>query len=244
MQKSLLILTGHTQGIGKAILDHYLKKDKIQILAISRSSLDIEFPNLTQISLDLGDLTVLESKLGELFPQDSFEKIVLINNAGSIGEIKPIGKLDPAELRKQINVNLLAPMYLTNAFIKAYKSSAAQKIICNISSGAASKPVAGWGGYCSTKAALAMFTLVAAKENKSKEFIFFSLAPGVVDTEMQKEIREVSDADFPDLEKFKKYQEEGHLAPPEMVAEKTAYLLANPDLFSEVIQDVRNIELV
>lgn len=244
MQKSLLILTGHTQGIGKAILDHYLKKENLQILAISRRKLDIESENFIQISLDLGDLTVLETQLAALFPQGSFEKIVLINNAGWIGEIKPIGELDPAELRKQINVNLLAPMYLTNAFIKAYKTTAAQKIICNISSGAASKPVAGWGGYCSTKAALAMFTLVAAKENKSQEFKFYSLAPGVVDTEMQAEIRNVTEADFPDLEKFKKYQEEGLLASTELVARKTAYVLDNPSLFPEVIQDVRNVELV
>ena len=111
MQKSLLILTGHTQGIGKAILDHYLKKENLQILAISRSKLDIESENLTQISLDLGDLAVLENQLAGLFPHDSFEKIVLINNAGWIGEIKPIGELGPAELRKQINVNLLAPIY-------------------------------------------------------------------------------------------------------------------------------------
>lgn len=241
MQKALLILTGHTQGIGKAILDHYLKNEQIQILAISRSKLEIESQNLTQIRLDLGDLDVLESQLVGLFPHDSYEKIVLINNAGWIGEIKPIGDLDPAELRKQINVNLLAPMYLTNAFIKAYKNTDSQKIICNISSGAASKPVAGWGGYCSTKAALAMFTLVAAKENKSQEFKFFSLAPGVVDTQMQTEIRNVTEADFPDLEKFKKYKEEGQLTKPEIVAEKIAHVLANPHLFPEVIQDLRNI---
>ncbi len=244
MQKSLLILTGHTQGIGKAILDHYLKKENLQILAISRSKLEIEVHNLTQIKLDLGDLEVLENHLSGLFPTDTFKRIFLINNAGWIGEIKPIGELDPAELRRQINVNLLAPMYLTNAFIKAYRNSDSQKIICNISSGAARKPVAGWGGYCSTKAALAMFTLVAAKENKSQEFKFFSLAPGVVNTQMQADIRNVPTADFPDLEKFKKYQEEGLLASPELVARKTAYVLENPSLFTEVIQDVRNIDLV
>lgn len=241
--QSLLILTGHTQGIGKAILDHYLETDKIQILAISRSKLDIEFSNLTQISIDLSDLEVLENHLAGLFPADSFEKILLINNAGWIGTIKPIGELDPTELRRQINLNLLAPMYLTNAFIKAYKSTNSKKIICNISSGAASKPIAGWSGYCSTKAALTMFTLVAAKENKSDNFKFYSLAPGVVDTQMQAEIRKGKEADFPDLEKFKKYHEEGQLTSPESVAKKIASVLGNPHLHTEVIQDVRNIEL-
>lgn len=241
--KSLLILTGHTQGIGKAILEHYLNNEQTQILAISRSKLNVESSNFTQVSIDLSDLDVLESQLAGLFPPDHFDKIFLINNAGWIGTIKPIGQLDPAELRRQINLNLLAPMYLTNAFIKAYKSTGAQKVICNISSGAASKPIAGWGGYCSTKAALTMFTLVAAKENKSADFKFYSLAPGVVDTQMQAEIRNVQEADFPDLEKFKKYHEEGQLTSPELVAEKIALVLENHHLFTEVIQDVRNVEL-
>jgi benzil reductase ((S)-benzoin forming) len=243
MDKSLLILTGHTHGIGRAILDIYLKSGEYQILAISRTSLGMNLPNLTELSLDLDDLTILENKLADLFPKETYQKIILINNAGWIGEIKPIGKLHPAELRKQINVNLLAPMYLTNAFITAYQTSPSQKIICNISSGAASKPVSGWGGYCSTKAALAMFTMVAAQENQKEDFIFFSLAPGVVDTDMQQEIREVSQTDFPDLEKFKKYHESGELSSPEIVAKKIAYLLNNPTLFTEVVQDVRKIEL-
>ena len=60
---------------------------------------------------------------------------------------------------------------------------------------------------------------------------------------MQEELRSVTEADFPDLEKFKKYQEEGLLASTELVARKTAYVLENPNLFTEVIQDVRNVQL-
>lgn len=239
MPQSLLIITGHSQGLGRAVLDYYLGQDEFQILAISRTKLEIESPRLTQLSVDLSELPVLEEKIGTIFPEGDFEKIILLNNAGWIGEIKPIGGLHPKKLRTQVNVNLLAPMYLTNAFIKFYKKNQAQKIVCNISSGAASKPIAGWGGYCSTKAALAMFTLVAAKENKSESFHFFSLAPGIVDTGMQDEIRESNDSDFPDLQKFKGFKEEGELSDPKEVANKIAYLFNAPALFKEVIQDVR-----
>ncbi|MEN2281393.1 SDR family NAD(P)-dependent oxidoreductase [Algoriphagus sp. SE2] len=240
MSQSLLIITGHSQGIGRAVLEYYLAQENFQILAISRTEIDIESPNLKQFCIDLSDLDVLENQLNNIFPDGDFEKIILFNNAGWIGVIKPIGKLGPKEMRIQTNVNLLGPMYLTNAFIHQYKNSRAEKIVCNVSSGAASRPVSGWSGYCSTKAALSMFTMVAAEENKSDNFHFFSLAPGIVDTGMQDEIRSSNDSDFPELQKFKEFKEEGKLSSPAEVAEKIAYLFENPNLFEDVIQDVRN----
>lgn len=243
MSKTLLILTGHSKGLGRAILDHYLKNDHTQVLAISRSSISQNHPNLSERSLDLSDLPVLQTELDGIFPEGDFSQIILINNAGWIGEIKPIGELSPKELRQQVNLNLLAPMFLTNAFIKKYKSNPAQKIVCNISSGAASRPVSGWGGYCSTKAALAMFTMVAHRDNKSESFHFYSLAPGIVDTPMQEDIRKSDENNFPELEKFKAFKEQGDLTEPSKVAEKIGYLLGNTEKFPEVIQDVRNIEL-
>lgn len=243
MPQSLIIITGHSQGLGRAVLDYYLEKDSYQIVAISRTQLDISSPNLTQLSIDLSELDVLENQLDSIFPEGNFEKIILLNNAGWIGQIKPIGILGPKEMRIQVNLNLLAPMYLTNAFIKKYKNASSEKIVCNISSGAASRPVAGWGGYCSTKAALSMFTLVAAKDNSSDHFRFYSLAPGIVDTEMQSEIREALESDFPEIDKFKEYKEGGKLSSPADVAQKIAYLFDHAENFSEVIQDVRKFEM-
>lgn len=243
MSKSLLIITGHSQGLGRAILDHYLGNHSFQIIAISRTKLDIDSPNLQQISMDLSELDVLERQLPNIFPEVEFDKIILLNNAGWIGQIKPIGNLGPKEMRVQVNLNLLGPMYLTNAFIKRYKETASEKIVCNISSGAASRAVEGWSGYCSTKAALSMFTLVAAKENKSENFHFYSLAPGIVDTGMQGEIRESNESDFPEIEKFKAFKEEGKLVSPKEVAEKIGYLFDHTELFKEVIQDVRKFEI-
>ncbi|SIN65794.1 SDR family NAD(P)-dependent oxidoreductase [Algoriphagus halophilus] len=243
MSKSLLIITGHSQGLGRAILDHYLGDQSFQIIAISRTKLEIDSPNLQQISMDLSELDVLERQLPDIFSEVEFDKIILLNNAGWIGQIKPIGNLGPKEMRVQVNLNLLGPMYLTNAFIKRYKETDSEKIVCNISSGAASRAVEGWSGYCSTKAALSMFTLVAAKENKSENFHFYSLAPGIVDTGMQGEIRGSNESDFPEIEKFKAFKEEGKLVSPMEVAEKIAYLFDHTELFKEVIQDVRKFEI-
>jgi benzil reductase ((S)-benzoin forming) len=243
MKKSLLILTGHTKGLGKAILERFLELDNIRIVAVSRSVLNLQDPKLTEVQLDLSDLDALESRLPALFPTGEFDKVILINNAGWIGEVKPIGKLQSNLVRQAMNLNLLAPMILTNAFVEAYSESKSEKLICTISSGAAYKPLAGWSEYCTGKAGLAMFSKVAAEDLKEKGFRVFSVAPGVVDTDMQAEIRKSKSSDFPALDRFTAYKAEGKLSSAAEAAGKIFHLLSNPALFEEVVQDVRNFDL-
>jgi benzil reductase ((S)-benzoin forming) len=243
MTKSLLILTGHSQGLGKALLDLFLQKENFEIIGISRNILGLQSPRLKELSLDLADLDLLENHLDSIFPIGQFEEIILVNNAGSIGEIKRVGQLNPKRFQALFNLNMLAPAMLTNAFISRYDNVNSIKIVCNISSGAAHKPLEGWSGYCSSKAGLAMFTGVCQKENEETGIRFFSLAPGIIDTAMQTKIRESAAEDFPAIDRFKMYKSEGKLSSGAEVAKKIGYLLANPDKFDSVNQDVRNYDL-
>lgn len=237
--KTLLILTGHTKGLGFALLEKFSELENVHILALSRGSLEVSHSGIVELSIDLSDLNALESKLSNSFPREIFDRYLLINNAGWIGEIKPLGKLNPKGIQRALNLNLIAPMILTNAFVEAYGPREGHKIICNISSGAAHKPLSGWGEYCSSKAGLAMFSQVANEELKELGFRVFSLAPGIVDTAMQSEIRQAYEEDFPALDRFVGYKSEGLLSTPKEVASKIFHLIQNPDLFPEVVQDVR-----
>jgi benzil reductase ((S)-benzoin forming) len=239
--RTLLILTGHTKGLGHAILDVFLSLESVQVVALSRSSLDLAHPNLTEIQLDLSDLNALEANLPKFFPNEAeFERYILINNAGWIGEVKPVGKLNPKGIQRVINLNLVAPMMLTDAFVKAYEAQPGEKIIVNISSGAAHKPLPGWGEYCASKAGLAMFSRVADEELKALGCRVYALAPGIVDTEMQSEIRRADQQDFPALDRFIGYKSTGKLSAPDEVAAKIFQLISHPEQFPEVVQDVRN----
>lgn len=242
-KSSLLILTGHTRGLGKALLDRFFSEENMQIVAVSRTGLGLKIPNLNEIQVDMSDLKSLEAKLPEIFLGGDFDKVILINNAGWIGEIKPVGKLHPAEITRAMNLNLLAPMILTDSFVKAYSGLKGDRLICTISSGAAHKPMPGWGEYCSSKAGLAMFSKVASEDLAAQGIRVFSVAPGIIDTAMQAEIREADPSDFPALERFRDFKNAGKLMSAEEVAEKIFYLLNNPGLFSEVVQDVRDFEL-
>ncbi len=243
MANSLVILTGHSQGLGKALLDYYLDKSGVEVIGISRKLLGINSPRLKEISLDLSDLDLLENQLDLIFPDSSYDEILLINNAGSIGEIKSVGLLDSKRLQSLMNLNLLAPALLTNAFVARFQGLKNKRVVCNISSGAAHKPMEGWASYCSSKAALAMFTQVCQKENRNSRIRFFSIAPGIIDTPMQAEIRKSDEKNFPDLARFLAYKSEGKLASGIEVARKIGFLLEHSSSFEEVIQDVRNFEI-
>jgi benzil reductase ((S)-benzoin forming) len=240
--KTLLIITGHTKGIGKAILDKYLCSDEIQVTAISRSWLKVKNSRVRECVLDFSELDDLEDMLPACLPVGNFDRYLLILNAGTIGEVKPIGKLSPRGIQETMNVNLLAPMILTDAFVKAYGHLPGQKLICMISSGAAHKPLAGWGEYCASKSGLEMFAKVIREELKEQGIRVFSVAPGIVDTDMQAKIRSAKLEDFPALKRFKSYKTEQLLSSPAEVAEKIFYMIANAEEFEEVVQDVREFK--
>ncbi|RZJ74455.1 MAG: SDR family NAD(P)-dependent oxidoreductase, partial [Flavobacterium sp.] len=105
------------------------------------------------------------------------------------------------------------PFLCSAVFVAATKDWKAKKSIINISSGAALKPYFGWSVYCSTKAALNMLTQTLAVEQAEEKngVKVLAIAPGVVDTDMQVEIRNSNKADFKDLDRFVALKEEDGL---------------------------------
>ncbi len=239
---SLFIITGTSKGIGKALVGLVLQKSQIKVIGISRSKSEVKHPNYLHIACDLGKMEEIEDKLNEIFPEGKFERIVLINNAGVIGEIAHLGKSSNQSIRQIFAINSIAPAILMNAFVKKYaQSKEAKKIVVNISSGAATKAIDGWSGYSASKAALNMLTQTAQNESELDQngIRFFAVAPGVVDTAMQQEIRNSSSKDFSSLGNFIGLKENNQLSSPEYAAEKIMYLIENQEKFNEVIQDVR-----
>jgi benzil reductase ((S)-benzoin forming) len=240
---SLFIITGTSKGIGQALVRLVLQKSQIKVIGISRSKSEVKHPNYLHIACDLGKMEEIEDKLNEIFPEGEFERIVLINNAGVIGEIAHLGKSSNQSIRQIFAINTIAPAILMNAFVKKYIIlKEAEKIVVNISSGAASKVIDGWSGYSASKAALNMLTQTAQNEaDLDRNGIrFFAVAPGVVDTEMQLEIRNSSSEAFSSLPKFVALKENRNLSSPESVAEKIVYIIDNAEKFERVIQDVRD----
>ena len=90
--------------------------------------------------------------------------------------------------------------------------------IINISSGAANHVVPGWSAYSAAKAGVDQFTRVLAAEVEPYAITVNSAYPGVVDTQMQAEIRHTDPERFPERPRFERYYQMGQLRPPEEVA--------------------------
>lgn len=236
-------ITGTSRGLGHSIAVQLLKRDDCKVIGISRSN-SIQHPNYKHISLDLSDIDSLLASLDQIFPAVADgEQLVLVNNAGVIGQVNHVGKLSNEEIRKVFNINTVAPAILMNEFISRYLTcTSCQKIIINVSSGAGKKPVDGWSGYCSSKAALDMFSNVIAVEKRmdKRNIRIFSVSPGIVDTAMQDEIRQVSPDAFSRLSEFIEYKKEGMLVSPDKVAKKYIHLMENEEKFEEVVVSVRD----
>jgi len=141
-----------------------------------------------------------------------------------------------------IQLNLMAPMILISSFITLSNSLKTDKRIINISSGAGKKPYFGWSNYCSAKAGMDMLTRCVGLEQVDKDFPVksISFAPGIIDTEMQSEIRATNKENFKDLDRFISFKEEGKHLSPDEVSEYVLKLLEMEYENGEVI-DIKQL---
>lgn len=234
-------VTGASAGLGKAICEELLISGW-KVFGISRSH-TILHQNYISIFCDLS----LPGNLAEVkFESFDASNLLLINNAGSLGEIGPVGSIADEEIIQTISLNLTAAAVLSNKFLKQTQALDCPKTIINISSGAGRNAYDGWATYCSTKAGLDMFSSAVAKElnlSGNSATRIFSIAPGVIDTQMQEEIRSKSVNEFSSVERFKLMHQNNQLSTPESTAQKLVSFVAQRDRFSEVCLDVRNLDL-
>jgi NAD(P)-dependent dehydrogenase (short-subunit alcohol dehydrogenase family) len=120
------------------------------------------------------DLTDAVAELGRLD--------LLINNASYLGPspLQTLGSADLDELRRVYEVNVVAPLALTQALLPQLTS--ASGVVVNISSDAAAEAYEGWGGYGSAKAALDHVSRVLGEEHKS--LAVYAVDPGDLRTAM------------------------------------------------------------
>jgi len=231
-------ITGTSSGIGLELANALLQHPENHVLGICRRQA-IEHPRYTHHKLDLCNIELVSDFHFDIVGDES--ELILVNNAGWVGEIAALGSgfQDHDAIIESYQINLVAPTLLVNQFISQIRDLLCRKVIVNISSGAGGYPVPSWATYCASKAGIDMLTRVIRKE--SPEIESYAIAPGIVDTPMQKSIRETSSELFPDVDRFKGYFEQGELTPPSKIAEKLMRFLQNPEIISDAVFSLRDI---
>jgi len=228
----MYIITGISRGLGKGIVEALIA-NKQHVIGIGRSNPfgdTIEF-----VECDLGDVAAVAAlKLPELKGD-----VTLINNAGIIGDIGRISEQATSDLERVMQVNVFAPMSLTRKVYAALEDAQSFCLV-NISSGAANRSIPSWASYCASKAALNRLTenFYIEEQERGKKVIAYSVAPGVIDTGMQAEIRSADSADFSERDNFVRMKEEGVLYSAEEAASRLLQLLKLP-YSEEVFYDLR-----
>ncbi len=239
------IVTGHTRGLGEALAEQLLSRG-IAVLGLSRTrhaTLAQRHAGMfEQVELDLAEMDrVTQWLAGDRLREfvDGAQRVLLFNNAGMVQPVGPVDVQDVGTIGKAVTLNVAAPLMLASA-VAAASIEATDRRIVHISSGAARNPYAGWSIYCATKAALDHHARSVALD-ANRALRIGSVAPGVVDTDMQVEVRGSALEVFPLRERFVELKRSGKLTAPDEAARKVVDYVLSDGFGDMPVADVREL---
>lgn len=230
-----ILITGTSSGIGAALAERFLSSENT-LFCISRSNnagllkqAKIQGAKMNYTIADLLEPATAIDFIHKSFSEilSSLEPIILINNAGVISPVSPVIGLDEESMKEHFDINFFTPAILTSYFMQQTATLKNPAIVLNISSGAAYIPYEGWSMYGSSKAALNMFTKIAGMEWKRENSRIFALAPGIVESRLQEQIRNTDETVFPEKETFVKLHNENRLLKASYVADIVAKTISD-----------------
>ena len=245
--RHLTLITGASRGLGRALAEQRLARGD-RLLTISRRAPELHVPadaELLNWQADLADPQPLAARLsawlGEL-DAAQFASVTLIHNAGVIPTPAPLADGDSAELSNALRVGLEAPLLLSAAFLRTTAAWAVPRKLLLISSGLGRRAMAGSAAYCAVKAGMDHLARAVALEEAARPngARVVSLAPGVIDTDMQAQLRSADPQRFPERTKFAGLHEQGQLDSPAQAAAKVLKLLDSDRFGSVPVADVRD----
>jgi benzil reductase ((S)-benzoin forming) len=244
MNQHLTIITGASRGMGAAIAQ-LLQQQGHNVLAIARQhNLALVQAQCEQWQADLAEPVGVAEKLAAWLvaqQHNTWQSITLINNAALLAPPGPLAAAQYHDVAAALRVGLEAPMLLTAAFLRATAQWACMRKVLNISSGLGRRAMAGSSSYCAAKAGLDHYSRAVALEqaglaNGAK---IVSLAPGVIETDMQVQLRSADAAQFPERDRFQQLHTQGQLMSPQTAAQKVVVFLQRADFGETVVADVR-----
>ena len=126
-------------------------------------------------------------------------------------------------------MNLTGVFIGSRCYVRHRRRIGGGGVLINVSSGASTSAYHGWGAYCAGKAGMEHLTRVIDVEERASGLRAYSIAPGVVDTDMQAAIRASSVERFPDRPRFDRRKAEGDFNSAEYVADRMLAVAFDPE---------------
>jgi NAD(P)-dependent dehydrogenase (short-subunit alcohol dehydrogenase family) len=224
------VITGAGRGLGRAVARAFTKegarvvltarnREEIAHVAEELRALKREAVAIPADVTDEGQVQQLLQKTLETYGTVD----ILVNNAGSRGPIGPIQEISLEDWEDTLRVNLTATFLCSKAVLPTLIAKKQGKII-NVATTSTPRP--NLTPYMVAKAGVAYFTKQLSREVKEFNIQVNAIHPGVMDTQMQEEIRKAG-AKAIGTDMFERLKEEGILHPPDEPA-KLVLFLASP----------------
>ena len=226
------VITGASRGLGAGLASHFASAGlRLGLCARHRP----ELVAATRPRVHDGVVEPAEAPLTAAVDVSDFDQLadfadavvarfggidLWVNNAGMLADIGPLAEADPEETARMVEVNLTGVLFGSSLYAGHVRSRPGPGVLVNVSSGASVHPYEGWAAYCATKAAVDMATEVVALEEAAHGLSAYSVAPGLVDTDMQAAIRATDEARFPDVGRFRRAKEQKAFNSAPWVAER------------------------
>ncbi|HEX4510853.1 MAG TPA: SDR family NAD(P)-dependent oxidoreductase [Burkholderiaceae bacterium] len=250
----LAIVTGASRGLGHAVAAQYLAAGAV-VLGLSRGNAsDLQAgphgERFVQWAVDLAAPEGIAQRLGDWLTQAAARgrlpaRVRLIHNAALLNAPAPLADGngdDVALLARSLRAGLEAPVVLTAAFLRSTGQwSDCDRRVLFVSSGLGRHAMAGSAVYCAQKAGLDHLARALALEEDARPggARIASVAPGVIDTDMQVQLRASDLVRFPDRVRFDDMHRNGALDSPATAAGKLIGVLERDDYGRKPVTDVR-----
>ena len=253
---TLVILTGASRGLGHGVAQAYLAAGA-SLLGLSRqrspaleaAAAATAGARVEQWAADLSEPLPVADRLASWLA--ALEQAVdgqppaqvrLIHNAALLSEPGNVAEADVAEMARSLRVGLEAPAALTAAFLRATAGwISSDRRVLFVSSGLGRRPLAGGAAYCAQKAGLDHFARALALEEagRTNGARVASVAPGIIDTDMQRQLRSADPARFPESKTFDEWHRSSALTSPAQAAQRLIAILERSDFGTSPVTDAR-----
>ncbi|MGI8902712.1 MAG: SDR family NAD(P)-dependent oxidoreductase [Solirubrobacteraceae bacterium] len=237
MAEPLVWISGASGGIGKALAAS-VPWDGARLIGVCRGA-PAAGEHLQADLADPGSWDLVGRSFQDELAGFSGDRVVFVHAAGTLEPIGFAGEVDSDAYARNVILNSAAGQVLGHLFLAAARNVDARRHLVMLTSGAASSVYAGWASYGAAKAAVDQWVRDVGTEQDLRGGVeVIAVAPGTVDTGMQKLLRETEERDFPRRQKFLDLHRAGELADPDRVA-REIWTLLDRELENGAVIDLR-----